>query len=231
MKFTEALAAAREAGRAPVVAEIKSRSPKEGDLLRGRDPSTLARAYEAAGAACISVVTEPTHWGGSMDLLRTVASAVTIPVLRKDFINSPADVHATKEAGASCLLLTISKLDWHLLVELHKEAHRVGLETLVEAHDEAQVRMALTLDLDLLGINNRDINILEKDDGTFSRTLDLIRYVPHNVRVLSESSISSRSEVRAVIEAGALGVLVGTSILKAADPAAAVKNLVSALET
>ncbi|MDI6827532.1 MAG: indole-3-glycerol-phosphate synthase [Armatimonadota bacterium] len=231
MKFTEALVAARASGRAPLVAEIKCRSPKEGDLLAGRNPSVLARTYEAAGAACISVVTEPTNWNGSMELLRTVTSAVSIPVLRKDFITSAADIHLTKEAGASCVLLIVSKLDWSLLVELHEEAHRIGLETLVEAHDEAQLSKALTLDLDLLGINNRDITVLEKDNGTISRTLNLIRLVPNGVRVLSESSISTPDEVRAVIEAGALGILVGTSILRAPDPALAVRNLVSALET
>jgi len=230
LKFSEALLAARAAGRVPLISEVKCISPKVGDLLSGRDPAELARIMEAAGAACISVVTEPTHFGGSIDLLCKIADAVSIPILRKDFVSRHDDIRATKEAGASCLLLTVAVLEWPVLVEMHREAHNCGLETLVEVHDEAELARALTLDLDLLGINNRDILVLEKDDGTVSTTLELIKSVPPGVRVISESAVSTSDEVRMLIEAGTLGVLVGTSILRAPDTAEAVRRLVCALE-
>ncbi len=227
IRFTEALSAARAAGRAPVISEVKCISPKEGDLLSGRDPAALAKTMVSAGAACISVVTEPKEFGGSMDLLRTVASAVSVPVLRKDFVSIREDVRATKEAGASCMLLTVCMMEWQTLVDLHREAQVVGIETLVEIRDLTELDKALTLDLNLLGINNRDIRILERDDGTVSNTLALIGRVPEGIPVISESSISTPEEVRAVLEAGASGVLVGTSILRAPDTGAAVRRLVA----
>jgi indole-3-glycerol phosphate synthase len=227
-KFTAALEAARAAGRVPLISEIKVKSPKEGDLLAGRDPVVLARSMELAEATCLSVVTESDHFGGSLELLRTVASAASLPVLRKDFIADCKEVRATKEHGASCLLLMVSVLDWLKLVELHEEAHRCDLETLIEVHNEAELQKALSLDVDLLGINNRDILQLETDNGTIANTLRLLRMVPRGVRVISESSISTPEEVRAVLAAGGLGVLVGTSILRSPDVAEGVRRLTSA---
>ncbi|MDY0170666.1 MAG: indole-3-glycerol-phosphate synthase [Thermoguttaceae bacterium] len=225
--FSAALADAAKAGRAPVISEIKCRSPKEGDLLAGRDPALLAAAMESAGAACLSVVTEPEHFGGSLQLLRTVVAATSLPVLRKDFLESVEDVEATQNAGASCLLLIASLMDWPTLVALHREAHRQELETVVEVHNEDELRRALTLDLDLLGINNRDIRRLEVDDGTVANTLELLAHVPPGIRAIGESAISTAEEVRAALDAGAQGVLVGTSILRAPDAGAAVRRLVS----
>jgi len=227
-RFTAALEAARAAGKVPLISEIKVKSPKEGDLLAGRDPVGLARDMESAGAACLSVVTEGRHFGGSMELLRRVASAVSLPVLRKDFVTGVEDVRATRDHGAACLLLMVAVLDWEKLVELHLEAHRCGLETLVEVHDEAELQKALTLPLDLLGINNRDIRRLEVDDGTVAGTLRLLRKIPPGVRAISESAISTAEEVRSVLAAGGLGVLVGTSILRAPDVGEGIRRLASA---
>jgi indole-3-glycerol phosphate synthase len=226
-RFAAALEAARAARRTPLISEIKVRSPREGDLLAGRDPVALARSMESVGATCLSVVTESEHFGGSLALLRTVASAISLPVLRKDFVTDREGVRATAEHGASCLLLMVAALDWPKLVELHGEARRCGLETLVEVHNEAELRMALTLDLDLLGINNRDILQLETDCGTVANTLHLLRGVPSGIRTISESSISTPEEVRAVLAAGGLGVLVGTSILRAPNVAEGVRRLLT----
>ena len=228
-RFSAALEAARSAGRAPLIAEVKCRSPKEGDLLAGRDPVALAGTMESAGAACLSVVTEAEHFGGSRELLAAVAAAVSVPVLRKDFITDREEVRASRELGASCLLLIVAVLDWPLLAELHGEAHRQGIETLVEIRDGAELEKALTLDLDLLGINNRDIRRLETDDGTVANALRLLQRVPPGIRTVSESAVSTAADVRAVVEAGVLGVLVGTSLLRAADAAQAVEELSSAL--
>jgi indole-3-glycerol phosphate synthase len=228
-RFTAALEAAHAAGQIPLISEIKVKSPKEGDLLAGRNPVALARSMERAGATCLSVVTECDHFGGSLELLRAVASAVSLPVLRKDFVTDHEGVRATKEHGASCLLLMIAVLDWPKLVELHEEAHRCDLETLLEVHDEAELHKALSLDVDLLGINNRDILQLETDSGTVVNTLRLLRLVPSGVRVVSESSISAPEEVRAVLSAGGLGVLVGTSILRTPDVAEGVRRFTSVI--
>ena len=228
-RFTAALQAARAAGRLPLIAEVKVRSPKEGDLLAGRDPAALAQTMVAAGAACLSVVTEGPNFGGSLELLQTVAAASAVPVLCKDFVTEPRQVWARRERGAACLLLMVSQLDWPLLQALHAEAHRAGLETLVEVHDEDELRLALTLDLDLLGINNRDIRQLECDAGTVANSLRLLGRVPPGIRTISESAISTPDEARRVIAAGGSGVLVGTAILKAPDTAAAVRGLVQVL--
>ena len=228
-RFTTALQAARDSGRLPLIAEVKVRSPKEGDLLAGRDPATLAQTMVAAGAACLSVVTEGPHFGGSLELLQTVCAASAVPVLCKDFVTEAHQVWERRERGAACLLLMVSQLDWPRLQALHAEAHRAGLETLVEVHDEDELRLALTLDLDLLGINNRDIRQLECDAGTVANSLGLLGLVPPGVRTISESAISTPDEARRVIAAGGSGVLVGTAILRAADTAAAVRHLVQAL--
>jgi indole-3-glycerol phosphate synthase len=227
-RFTAALDAARAAGQLPLISEVKVRSPKEGDLLAGRDPAALARSMEQAGAACLSVVTEGPRFGGSLELLHTLSTAVSLPILRKDFVTDRKDVWATREHGASCLLLMVAMLDWPRLVELHEEARRCGLETLVEVHDEKELRQALTLDLDLLGINNRDIRQLETDDGTIANTLELLRSVPAGLRAISESSIATPGEARSVIDAGGAGVLVGTAILRAGDVGEGVRRMVSA---
>lgn len=228
-RFTAALQAARAAGRLPLIAEVKVRSPKEGDLLAGRDPAALAQTMVAAGAACLSVVTEGPHFGGSLELLQTVAAASAVPVLCKDFVTEEQQVWERRDQGAACLLLMVSQLDWPRLKALHVEAHRAGLETLVEVHDEDELRLALTLDLDLIGINNRDIRQLECDAGTVANSLRLLRLVPPGVRTISESAISTPDDARRVIAAGGSGVLVGTAILKAPDTAVAVRRLVQAL--
>ncbi len=228
-RFTAALQAARAAGRLPLIAEVKVRSPKEGELLAGRDPAALAQTMVAAGAACLSVVTEGPNFGGSLELLQTVAAASAVPILCKDFVTEEQQVWERRDQGADCLLLMVSQLDWPRLQALHAEAHRAGLETLVEVHDEDELRLALTLDLDLLGINNRDIRQLECDAGTVANSLRLLGRVPPGIRTISESAISTPDEARRVIAAGGSGVLVGTAILKAADTAAAVRRLVQAL--
>ena len=223
-RFSAALDAARAAGRRPLITEIKVKSPKEGDLLAGRDPVILARHMVDAGAACLSVVTEGPHFGGSSELLRAVATAVPVPILRKDFVTEPAQVWETRALGASCLLLMVAMLEWPRLLELHEEARRCGIETLVEVHDEQELEQALTLDLDLLGINNRDIRQLEMDEGGPSKTLELLRRVPAGVRVVSESAIGSPAQAQALVAAGAAGLLVGTAILRASDVGEAVSR-------
>ncbi len=214
-------------GTLPVLSEIKVRSPKEGDLLRGRDPVALARTMAERSVAGISVVTEPREFGGSVGLLREVAAAVDAPVLRKDFVRDREGLEETAAAGAAAILLTVCMLEPARLVELHGAAHELGLETLVEIHDREEIETvrALGVEPDILGINNRDILVLEVDDGDVSRTEGLAALVPEGWLVLSESAIAGPDDALRARRAGADAVLVGTSILQALDPGAAIDAL------
>lgn len=212
--------ARQSAGVFPVVSEVKVRSAKEGDLLGRRDPVDYARTMTAAGVAGISVVTEPEHFGGSMDLLRRVVAAVDLPVLHKDFVTTAAQVEESRAAGASAVLLIASMLEPDLLAELVDHARAVGIESLVEAHTAAEAGLVRDLPVDLMGINNRDITILEVDDTDVARTQQLAALRRPGVPLVSESSITSAADVRRAGRAGADAVLVGTAVLRAADTAA-----------
>ncbi len=212
-------------GKIPVIPDIKSRSPQEGDLLCGRDPVKLAQALAAAGAPVLSVVTEPKHFGGTPELLQRIAQATALPVLRKDFINSRAQLQESVELGASAVLLIASMLAKEQLFGLVEDAVRLGLEPLVETHNEAEVMAANELKLPIIGINNRNIVQLELDDGSVGTTERLAGLVRPGVLVVSESSIANAADVLRAKAAGAHAVLVGTAILRAKDAAAMYCNL------
>lgn len=216
-------------GVMPVLSEIKVHSPKDGDLLRGRDPAQLALTMAGAGIAGLSIVTAGKDFGGDLDLIRRVRRRVDVPLLRKDFTSELKDLDETVEAGADAILLTVCLLDDDTLGSLHEAAHERGLETLVETHTEqdlARVR-ALGLRPDLLGINNRNIQLLERDDGDVSRTEALAALVPEGQLLLSESSIDGADAARRARDSGADAVLVGTWVLRADDPAEAIHTLVT----
>jgi indole-3-glycerol phosphate synthase len=217
------------AGVMPVLSEIKVRSPKDGDLLRGRDPGELATAMAGAGIAGLSVVTAPEDFDGDLELVRRIRRRVDVPILRKDFTREVTDLDETVEAGADAILLTVALLDDETLGVLHDAAHARGLETLIETHTEAELARvgALGLQPDLLGINNRDIKLLERDDGDVSRTERLAAYAHEGQLLLSESSIDGAQAVRRARKAGADAVLVGTWILTADDPVEAIETLIS----
>lgn len=217
----------QDEGWMPVLAEIKVRSPKEGDLLGGRAPEDLARIYDAQPAAGISVVTEPHDFGGEVAIIARIRSLTDLPILRKDFPRGVADLEETARAGAQAQLLTVRMLDPELLTELHDVAQAMGLETLVEVHDSADVELVRELGLrpDVLGINNRDIVRGETDDGDVSLTERLAAVLPPDVPILSESAIAGAADARRARDAGADAVLVGTAILTAVDPAAMIAEL------
>lgn len=218
--FTGALREARARGQVAVIPDLKVRSPKEGELIRDRDPVELARAFEAAGAPVLSVVTEEKTFGGSLTMLAQVAESVRVPVLRKDFIRDRNDLEETAQAGASAVLLIVAHLRRDQLASLHAAAHDLGLETLIEVHTEAELEMVLdlNLELDALGVNNRDIVQFETDAGTVATTERLAAMVPKTTLLISESGIMSVDDVRRAVEAGATAVLVGTALLQAEDP-------------
>lgn len=225
--FSRAIRQARNTGRVPLVVDIKPVSPRDGALIGSRDPGDLARRFDKAGVCALSVVTEPRHFGGSLDVLREVASATPLPVLRKDFLNSPQDVDASLAAGAAAVLLTLSTVPELEATGLYRRILALGMEPLVEVHtlEELLFAMGLTPAPSIIGINNRDITRLEMDDGDVRVTETLAPRVPEGVTILSESAMLTPEDVARAFAAGADGVLVGTAVLKAADPVRAVRDL------
>ncbi|NLO34922.1 MAG: hypothetical protein GX112_01055 [Clostridiaceae bacterium] len=215
--FSDSLKRRQAAGLVPVILDIKCRSPKEGDLLRGRDPVQTARMLAAAGAPALSVVTEAAHFGGSLDLLKTTVQATGLPVLRKDFIRDQAAVAETARAGAAAILLIAAMLDRPLLTRLYHQALELGLEPLVETHTADELAFAASLKASLTGINNRDIRQLEKDSGTVQATAELAGRKPSGSVLVSESAIATPSDVRRAIANGTDAVLVGTALWQAED--------------
>lgn len=214
-KFSDKLIRRKQAGFIPVIPDIKCFSPKEGDLLRGRDPAEAAQLLAAAGAPALSVVTEPRNFGGSIELLKKIAVKTKLPILRKDFITCEEDLKITRDSGAEAILLICAIQPFPLLVNLYETALKIGLEPLVEAHTKEELILAGKIGAKLVGINNRNILEWEKDDGTVSATRILASYKPQNAILISESSIQTPAEAQAAIEAGADAVLVGTAIWKA----------------
>ncbi|MFP4016983.1 MAG: indole-3-glycerol-phosphate synthase, partial [Halanaerobiales bacterium] len=195
----------------------KCKSPAEGDLIRGRDPVILAKALEAAGAPVISVVTEKDHYGGSIQLLLEISKSVKVPVLRKDFIKSEEDLRISIDNGASSVLLISSIMTKECLINLIDCSLTLGIEPLVETHTEEELNLVKDMGLTFVGINNKDINRWEMDDGTVNTIENFTTVIPDGTLIVSESSISSTRDIKRAVQAGAQCVLVGTAILKADD--------------
>lgn len=215
MKFLETLKNAEKLNKNIVIPDIKCYSPKEGDLMKGRSPVEYAKALCRAGAPVLSVVTEPKEFHGSLEMLRSIADAVNVPVLRKDFIHTVKDLEETVEAGASAILLMCSCLEKDELVMLYHAALELGLDPFVETHVAEDFELVRELSAKLVGINNRDILVLERDNGNVSNTEMLAKLVPEDAFLVSESSIENPDQVRRAIAAGSNAALVGTAILRA----------------
>jgi indole-3-glycerol phosphate synthase len=229
--FGAALRTRKAEGFVPVILDFKRRSPKEGDLLRGRDAARAALEFKALGAPVLSVVTEEASFGGSLDLLAEVAAA-GLPVLRKDFIRSVAELRRSKEAGAAAVLLICALFpEYDALAELFAAARDLGLAALVEAHTAEELAAVSRLGARLVGVNNRDILRLERDDGTVARTEALAALAPPDALLVSESGIWTPADVRAATRAGADAVLVGSAVWTAADPYALYDALQRANQT
>jgi indole-3-glycerol phosphate synthase len=205
-----------------VIAEFKRRSPSAGALREHPDLTELVRAYERGGAAALSILTDGPHFGGSLDDLHTARAACTLPILRKDFIVDPYQLHEARIARADAVLLIVAALDQPTLRSLYRAAGDLGLDVLVEVHDGAELRRALDLGADLIGINNRDLRDFTVD---VERTFALLEEIPNGVAVISESGISTPEQLRRLEAQGVQGVLVGETLMRASDPEAALKGL------
>ena len=208
-----------------VIAEVKRSSPSMGTLAAISDPAALAGDYQAGGAATISVLTEQRRFGGSMDDLRAVRAAVSIPVLRKDFIVTSYQLWEARAAGADLALLIVAALDQFQLEGLIERAESIGLTALVEVHDEEEVDRALVAGAKLIGVNARNLKTLEVDRDTFSR---LAPRIPDDVVRVAESGVRGPHDVFEYAKQGANVVLVGETLVKGKDPRTAVADLVAA---
>lgn len=217
------LVTALRTGQVTVIAEVKRRSPSAGVIRGDLDAVAQARAYVAGGAVAVSVLTEERQFGGAITDLRAVADAVAVPVLRKDFLVDPLQLLEARAAGASAVLLIARALPLRDLARLIAAAHKLGLETLVEAHTESEVAAGLEAGATALGINSRDLRTFAIDLTVTER---LLPRVPPGVCAVAESGIATRDAVERVAAAGADAVLVGTHVAAAPDPAAAVRALV-----
>jgi indole-3-glycerol phosphate synthase len=217
-------AALRAGACVALIAEVKRRSPSAGGIREGVPAEQVARVYAGAGAAAVSVLTDREYFGGHIEDLRDVAAAVTLPLLRKDFIIDAAQVHEARVAGASAVLLIVRILNDAELRDLLAVAAEVGLGVLVEVHDESDVERALGAGARIVGINNRDLSTFRTDLDTTRRLAPL---VPADRVVVAESGIRDAADVARVAAAGAHAVLAGETLMRAADPAQATRALSS----
>jgi indole-3-glycerol phosphate synthase len=217
-RFRDALAGS-EVG---VIAEFKRRSPSAGALREDPDLHEIAGAYERGGAVALSVLTEGPNFDGSLEDLGIARAACDLPILRKDFIVDPYQLHEARSAGAEAVLLIVAALPKLELESLQDEARAIGLDVLVEVHDRAELHQALGLGADMIGINNRDLRDFSVDLGRTSR---LIGEIPAGVVVVSESGIAGAEQMARLREAGVQAVLVGEALMRSPDPEAAVRAL------
>ncbi len=210
------------AGEPAVIAEVKRRSPSRGDLAVDLDPADTATAYVAGGAACLSVLTDVDHFGGSPDDLTAARGAVGVPVLRKDFTIDARDICDARLMGADAVLLIAAALDDAELTDFHALAVEVGLDVLVEIHDEDELERALTVGARLVGVNQRDLVTFEVDAA---RAVHMAPLMPDGVVRVAESGIRGPDDARALVDAGYHALLVGESVVTSDDRVAAVRAL------
>ena len=208
-----------------VIAEIKKASPSRGVLRPDYRPAEIARSYERAGAACLSVLTDREFFQGSSDDLRAARAACALPVLRKDFVIDPYQVVESRAMGADCILLIAACLSRAQMVELEAAARSLGMAVLIEVHDAAELEAALSLDTSLIGVNNRDLRTFTTRLET---TLELLPRLPAGRLLVTESGILSAADVQRLRSAGVQAFLVGEAFMRAPDPGAALLELFNA---
>src|SRR5688500_5727653 len=211
--------------RPAVVAEVKRRSPSKGDLAPELDPAALAEAYANGGAACLSVLTDTPHFGGSPGDLAAARKATDLPTLRKDFTVDERDVCDARLMGADAVLLIVAALDRGELRAFASLAYDLGLDALVEVHDEREADLALDIGTSLLGVNQRYLVSFEVDTDRAAR---VATGLPSDVTAVAESGITGPADARRLADAGYTAVLVGEHLVTSRDPAAAVRELVTA---
>jgi len=225
-RFREALL--ESAGAPRIIAECKRRSPSRGVLRAAYDPVAIAQGYEAAGAAAISVLTEPTFFDGSLDHLRAVRNAVRVPLLRKDFVISEYQLLEARSAGADAVLLIVAALEPGDFARLHVRATELGLDVLVEVHTLDELSVAVDQGARIIGVNNRNLRTLQVDVSVSDAVMARI---PHDIVAVSESGLKTAEDVIRLRRLGYDAFLVGERFMTAGDPGAALKALLDESST
>jgi indole-3-glycerol phosphate synthase len=213
--FIKSLQEKQASGLAAVIAEIKKASPSKGVIREDFDPAQIARSYAKGGAACVSVLTDRDFFQGHDDYLLAARDACSLPVLRKEFIIDSYQVFEARVLGADCILLIAAALDDDALTELYALSGELGMDTLVEVHDQGELERAMRLDLDMIGINNRNLHTFETQ---LSTTLDLLDQIPGGCLVVTESGIHSSEDVKLMRDHGVNSFLVGEAFMRAHEP-------------
>ena len=207
-----------------LIAEIKRSSPSKGALSQITDPVALAKSYERGGADLISVLTEERRFNGKIADLIAVRDAIGLPVLRKDFILTEFQVYESRLLGADLILLIVAALSNAQLRDLYQLSTELGMDVLVEVHDEEEAQRAIDLKAEIIGVNSRNLKTLEVSDLNFER---IFPHLPKNVIKVAESGIATRAQVKFVESLGADAILVGESLVKSGDPEQSIKELLN----
>lgn len=220
--FVAALKRRVEQGESAVIAEIKKASPSKGVIRENFDVVEIAQSYEAGGASCLSVLTDQDFFQGHEDFLVAARSACQLPVIRKDFIVDPYQVAESRAIGADCILLIVAALDDETLAGLHQQARTLGMDVLVEVHNREELERALKLELELVGINNRDLRTF---DTSLDTTINLLELIPADCLVVTESGIHSREDVTLMRQHDVNAFLVGEAFMRVPDPGQGLREL------
>lgn len=222
--FVEAMQAKIAGGHSAVIAEVKKASPSKGLLRADFHPADIAKSYQSGGAACLSVLTDQDFFQGHEDYLQQARAACDLPVIRKDFIIDPYQVFEARAINADCILLIVAALDDSQLEDLSQLALQLDMDVLVEVHDADELQRAMVLNLPLIGINNRDLRTF---DTRLETTLDLLKQIPDETMVVTESGIHTPADVALMREHDVNAFLVGEAFMRADDPGQALSQLFS----
>ena len=222
--FIDALRVRANAGHPAVIAELKKASPSKGVIRADFNPAEIAKSFENGGAACLSVLTDIDFFQGADEFLKSARAASQLPAIRKDFTLDPYQIWESRALGADALLLIVACLDDAQLADLYAEARDAELDVLVEVHDRLELERALALDLDLVGINNRDLHTF---DTSLQTTLDLLFDVPAGVTVVTESGLHTAADMKLMLDHGVSAFLIGESFMCQSSPGDALSAMVS----